>query len=97
MAHWLYTLEIKDEWNKASNDEITSVELAQVIVTKLKAFGLVGDIILDDVIEDFEDFISSGEDDDNEFNFIFNKLYDWADLSLDGKWGGMKNCWVATF
>ena len=97
MAQWVRRLNIKDAWKQAQEDEITSIDLAKVIVEKLKRFNLEDDWELQDIITEFESFIEDNEDDDSWFNSIFNSLYDWADTPLDNEWNGKKNCWIETF
>ena len=107
MASWKYTLDIKEVWEKAQNNEITSVDLAKILIEKLKElhttislrFGPGSSVIieLEVLLVDLEDFIQCNEDDDDSFNEIFDRLYDWADMSLTpDRWPSKKLCWIKT-
>lgn len=107
MANWQYEIDIEDAWQKAKNDEISSVDLAKVIVEKVKEllpkirsrFGEASHaaLILTDIMADFDRFVKDNDDDNDTFDAIFNRLYDWADqkLSLE-KWPPDALCWIKT-
>jgi hypothetical protein len=95
MAQWVHNLRIKKEWEAAKNDEITIKDLATSIAKKLKKFRLDEDYELQDIIDQFEFFpLDMGKDD---FDYIMEELYDWADRPLDNTFGGKKNCWIEVF
>jgi hypothetical protein len=107
MANWQYTLNIKEIWQKGIENKVTSVELAKVVVEKLKElrpkllsrFGENSFVCSeqDALIVDFEEHIEEGVDDDDCFNDIFSRLYDWADINLTPEvWPPQKLCWVKT-
>jgi len=56
---------------------------------------------LQESIDEFEEFLEIFEDGEDgiedEFEYYMDKLYDIADLSLDGRFGGAKLCWINTF
>lgn len=49
-----------------------------------------------DVLVFFEEIVDAENDDTELFDYAMSELYDWADTSLDDKWGGRKMCWVST-
>ena len=59
---------------------------------------------VDITIQNLEEFIECWVDDPdpdmsdmrNEWHYFFNGVYDWADISLDNKFGGKKMAWVKT-
>src|SRR5687768_8620018 len=102
MADWQRTLDIVDIWNQAQDEEITPQQLAAIIAKRLDKLQNFHDSVIDGIkshlIEQFK-LLSENEDteDEDEFNILMNDLYNWADISLDGKFGGKKVCWIKTF
>jgi len=94
MAQWVHHLRIKDAWKQTQDGSMSIQELAKQIVTQLKAFNIQNDSKLDQIIEDFE-FLDEDADND-DFDYIMQNLYDWADIPLDNQWNGRKNCWIET-
>ena len=75
MAHWDWTLDIKDDWRAARDNKITMYELAQRIAVKLE-----------DATTFYErwgwilQFKSLPEDVDGDgFDVLWDRFYDWAD------------------
>lgn len=110
MVKWKYTLDVKDSYNKAINKEITTQAFCQDIATKLMKIQQtinVADkdsnynVTLDMLVNEFIELSTSTETDEEvlheNFNNIWNELYDWSDLTLDGGWNGTKMCWVKSF
>ena len=105
MSQWQLELDIVDDWKKCLNDEITFYQLATSITTKLKKLKIPKgwpEYIEDEkniVIQHFSDIFveESSENIVEEFDNVMSLLYDWADISLDGNFGGKKVCWVKTF
>lgn len=96
MSNWVRVLNIKEEWKKANDFEISVQELSKVIYTRLENFSLKNDFTLQDIIEDFKRLAEDELSDFDEFNFVMQYLYDWADTPLDREWNGKKNCWIET-
>lgn len=107
MADWQRTLDIKESWEKAKKDEIPSHILAKEIAEKLRAMPPLAapysnspenyiNSRADEIAEEFEKIANHGDETDSVdwFNYAMAELYDWADISLDGRFGGKKNCWV---
>lgn len=91
MAHWRYTLDIKDIWQQAEHGEINPYQFAQAIAQKMRDLNCQdGDF--QDLIEDFAYTHSSATFDDTDI--IMEALYDWGDITL---WRGHKMCWISTF
>ncbi len=102
MANWQRTLDISNAWQKADKKQISTISFAKTIIKELKQlteFTRYTDIEKQklDLIDEFEDFVLTNEDDEEFFDNLMEKLYDWADTSLDGKVGGKKACWIRTF
>lgn len=78
MIRWNYTLNIKEEWRQAKNDEISVQELAKIIAAKTKKFKLE-DFDKEDLIFEFEEFSKDDSLDKDDFDELWNQYYDWAD------------------
>ena len=106
MANWQTTLDIKDAFQKASNDEISCQELSKIIAEKLKCLKLTkairdNELVMEErqeLIEEFEGLAEQERLTKNGFDNVFASLYDWADapLSFDD-WPRKKVCWIKTF
>lgn len=101
MTDWQRTLDIKDAWTKASEDEISSQELAKVITSKLRSMKPLNDMGIDDQREEiadwFEDFSDDEEASTDDFDCLMTELYDWADIKISGDFFNAKKvCWVKT-
>lgn len=98
MAKWKYSLKFTDEWKACSDGKLALKELITIVVKKLKGLNIQGDYEFDDIIEEF---IFLNEDDNpnvNEFDYIWNRLYDWGDqITSPGHWPQHKMCWIGTF
>ena len=103
MAQWLRTLNLVDVWQLASEREITPQHLSKVVAERLSALKKFGDEAIDwqteNLVEEFQSFAEEDVDSVSfdDFDYILQGLYDWADSSFDGEWNGMKVCWVKTF
>lgn len=98
MAQWKYTLSIKDEWNACKEERISLRELIQTILTKLQAFKIEDDAELENLLDDFEMLAEDGEPDVEEFDNLWDSLYNWADQETEpGHWPKQKLCWIQTF
>ena len=98
MSQWKYTLHIKNEWKACKEGMMNIKDLALSVIKKLQAFKIEDDFELDDIIEELQFFTTQEEQDVNEFDNIWSRLYDWADQTLDSSsWPHKKLCWVETF
>ena len=96
MADWQYKLEIKEDWDRRLNLEITTQELAEIIANKLRELDCPEDDIYDErfsIAEEFEILSNdkSPDFDDDDFNYVMDMLYDWGDIDLGF---GRKVCWI---
>lgn len=101
MANWQRTIRLNPQWEQARDGEITTQELAASIAVKLRGVPpFINDSIEEDRInlaEEFEWLAGEPEADVEDFDALMHALYDWGDISLDGKWNGKKVCWIDTF
>lgn len=102
MSNWKRTLNLLPEWNHAKDNEIDFQELAGIISLRLDRLAPFSDrpYVEEARQELVYEFESLSLDDDatvEDFDSLMNELYDWADTSLDGNFGGDKVCWVKTF
>lgn len=100
MSDWQRTIDITREFQQAKAKEITYVDLAKVIVSKLKSLPSFSEEFIDEnkeqLIEELEGYVLEESNDVDDLDGILTELYDWGDISLDGKFGGKKVCWIAT-
>lgn len=101
MSKWIRRLEIADEWEKASDGEISVSALARVIAEKLKALRPLkgfddADEERRDLAEQFADAATDTDLSKSEFDDLMSDLYDWADTPLDDNFAGKKACWINT-
>lgn len=103
MAQWQFTLDLQKEYQQYEAAEITMAELSKVIAEKLRLMrhevfkkyrdeSYVYD--LDEIIDSFEDFAETKDDDVKLFDHNMEDLYDWGDTRLDNKFGGKAMCWI---
>jgi hypothetical protein len=96
MANWEHTLNIKDEWKMVKNNEMQLKDFIKVVIRKLKRFNL-DDAELLSIIDDFEILASQDDPEVDEFDCIWNELYDWADELIEPfGYPTNKKCWIAT-
>lgn len=97
MANWKRHMSVEDVW------ETNDIHLiAQAASERLKVLTPFTDypFIEDRRIELVSELESFSKDPDvtvADFDSLWNDLYDWGDISLDGNWNGEKVCWIATF
>ena len=90
-------LDLKDLWEKRDNGEITIVELAKEIATRIEIMPCFSEE-MDTLEEIAENFKYCGEDEE-EFDGYLSELYDWGDMLIDGSGNfaqHKKMCWIAT-
>ena len=100
MANWIRTLDIRDAWKQANEHEIPVFKLASVVADRLSKQAPIPDEhaenLRQELIDDFQALAEDECDSFEEFNYYMNDLYNWGDISLDGKFNGKKVCWIAT-
>lgn len=79
MSKWEYKFDIKDDWKKAENEEISAKQLSSIIVEKIKssAFYSKNGEDLNDIIWDLEEIRE--HDDLDDLDGVWSDFYDWAD------------------
>jgi hypothetical protein len=97
MAQWMYKMDVKNEWKATKEGRMTIPQLSSIVLKKLKAFKIEGDYEIESIMEEFELLASNDEASIDNFDYIWEKLYDWADTPLDNQWNGKKNCWIEIF
>lgn len=94
MAQWVHELNFKDLWEAHDKELIKLPDMAKEVAKRIKnaPFYKKYEDDLEEIAEDFKHV-----EEVDEFDEILERLYDWADLSLDGKLNGRKMCWIRTF
>ena len=97
MSQWQRKLDFSAYTEKYDNEEISIQEFAKIVQQKLKGVKKFNDYDIDSELEElifeFEDMASEEDSDEYYFNHALNRLYNWGDISIDGKFGGKKVCW----
>ena len=104
MAHWLFTLNIKDEWQQCTTELIENYQLAEVISERLTEIAESSNFPdyfsqdIEEVIELFNDFAESKTDDNEWFNEIMEDLYNLGDCEYKPSNTIVKNklIWIKT-
>ena len=100
MSDWQRKLDFRTYTEKYDEGELSIQEFAKIVAEKLKSLRKFNDYDVDSKLEEiiwsFEDLAEDEEglDDESNFNYLLNALYDWGDTPLDDKFGGKKVCWV---
>ncbi len=98
MANWHQTIDLRDEFKKFEESEITVQILAQAVSDKLKALppytrkDFNYEEEKTDILEEFKNLAECKETTIDEFDSLMQELYDWA----DGDYGNQKVCWINT-
>lgn len=100
MANWQSELDLSDLWKSFNEGEIVVNMLSHKVSNRLKDLKVVEDkdIIMerDDIADEFEMLGMEDNPSIDDFDNVLERLYDWGDISLDGKCGGKKVCWIKT-
>ena len=97
MANWQRHMSVEDVW------ETNDIHLiARTAADRLEQVAPFEDypFIEDQRLELVEELRGLAADEDatiSDFDELWNRVYDWGDISLDGTWNGRKVCWIATF
>jgi hypothetical protein len=94
MAHWINKLDISDAWAQADQHEDFRI-VSREIVDKLEKldFGEFNDD-RNEIVMGFQDLIDDKSSTVDDFDLIMDDLYNFGDISLDGKFGGKKLLWI---
>lgn len=81
MPNWNYKIDVRDAWRKAQNDEITPAQFCTEVVDALKKLppGLFSNSALGGIYNDLQSCAANLDCDANDFDEIWERLYDWAD------------------
>ncbi len=100
MADWQRKINLSAAHRDFKAGLITVQQLAAVVHRKLT---FVRPLKIDSIDAELEDLIkrfsSLAEDESatiDDYDDALSALYDWGDISIDGKWNGKKVCWVNT-
>lgn len=91
MANWVIKIDVADIWQKYEDDEDFDAfkeELLPILKSKVEE---VSKKLGEEEAMEFEDLVSEIEynaDDEDEFDYIWQQLYDWADSN---------RVWLGTF
>lgn len=111
MANWQFTLELGDVYHEGKEiHELAGIvaERVKALVAEVRSrraltlipkdtYEEMADELENNILPMFEEVRDDASMDVEDFDSAMEDLYDWADTSLDGKWGGKKMCWVNTF
>ena len=100
MSDWQRKVDFSAYTEKYDEGELSIQEFAKIVAEKLKGLPTFENEYintqLEEIIWSFEDLAEDEEEDfgEDNFNYLLSDLYDWGDISLDGKFGGKKVCWI---
>ncbi len=100
MANWKYTLNVKDAWQQTKAGEMTIAQFATHAAEKIKALPVEDDPELTSIVIDLAMIAADPDPNVEEFNGVWNELYDWADQVVGTRSGTIwpdKMCWIRTF
>ena len=81
MPNWKHTIDIKETFKKCKNEDYPCYHLAGEIVEKLNKLPKpFKNEQLQEIIENLEEFHKEKNEDVEEFDDIFDELYNWADF-----------------
>lgn len=95
MANWQRTLKLEHISRDA--DLAAKANGIADALEKLKPFGAKFEEIdeeRDEIVQEFRDAARDPELDEDMFDEVMERLYDWADTRLDAQWNGKKVCWI---
>jgi hypothetical protein len=101
MSNWQRTLDIKDAWEKALEDEMSYRDLAKVMLDKLQELMPFSDLDIEaekrDIIDDLECLVNHPDDlCSDDIDDVVERLYGWGDIPLNNNWPPKKVCWIKT-
>ena len=81
MRKWRYRIRLKSEWKAAKDGEWSTEKLATTAGRKIRRLLTLNpkleSVVIDDIAFDLENFTG---DDVEEFDYTWDRLYDWADI-----------------
>ena len=99
MANWKYRLNVKDAWKRLKDNEISIQEFAGIAREKLKiiAISSPSDAILIGLIAALDQMAQNEDADTDDFDALWDDVYNWADQETASTWPPSRLCWVSTF
>jgi hypothetical protein len=101
MTDWQRTLDVSDVWDQVSDGEISVPAFAGMVATRLKRLKPFADHIVEneklELVDQFESMSEDSTSDFDDFDLVWNELYEWGDTSLDNRFNGKKVCWIKIF
>jgi hypothetical protein len=98
MAEWKYVLDVKDAWQKTKKKELPIKEFISILIKKAQKLNIQNDGLLEYLMEDFKRLLEEDSIDIEEFDSLWEELYNWADQETEpGHWPRHKLCWIRTF
>lgn len=99
MSNWVTELDLVDL--AEAGDAMSYADKAKKIVGRLeKLRSIHWDVATkegrDELVEEFRTLSEDPDVDEEEFNYVFANLYDWADWKLSGGSMPKAACWVKT-
>lgn len=91
MANWTIKIDVADLWEKYQDDEDFEAFKEALFPRLREKLSEVEDKLGSDVAMEFDDLVDQIEynaDDVEEFDYIWQDLYDWADTNM---------VWLGTF
>lgn len=100
MSNWVTVLDVSRDWDKLQEEEISIEGFMLWVSDMLEALSCKDwseevDEEKECIIDDLR--CEAADADTDIFNELWERIYDWADQSLDGKFAGKKVCWIKTF
>ena len=96
MANWQRYMSVADVWD-TQNIQLVSRTAAERLKALIPFYGYP--FIEDKRLDLVEELLEISNDSDAtvaEFDNVWNRVYDWGDISLDNEYNGKKVCWIAT-
>jgi Zn-dependent M32 family carboxypeptidase len=90
MANWKFKIDVSEIWQKYEDDNDFESFISELIPALKAKQDEVTEKVDEDEAMDYEDMLNDleGTTDEDEFDFVWQQLYDWADFN---------KVWIATF
>lgn len=91
MANWKMKIDVSDIWQKYEDDNDFEAFKSELLTVLNSETEKISDVLGEDEAREYEDMVQEieyGADDEDEFDYIWQNLYDWADVN---------KVWIATF
>ena len=95
MANWQRTLDVRDVWD---SEDVSLI--ARTAADRLEALKPFTEYNVEDTrLNLVEELRALAEDPDattQDFDYVWDAVYDWGDTNLDDNLHGKKVCWIKT-